>query len=438
MRILFFVLFIGVASAQDLACARLLEALPATRFKELTSFEANFTFQEFDSTITLHQIEDVTNQRSYYESKEGNEISTARYENNTGTIERNGQTEVAPAREDNELLGFFDMFLTQKMFTEAELISCDGLQTLETPEGPLGGEVVTIKLNDNSGQLFLDENGRTAAWRSGSEVGVFDNHYEDNLLVAGALRVYDTSLETPTLERAFAFELVSYDQPVDASLFGETPACEELLETFRTQPEFTSLETTTIYTDDASQPADYKVIDFVGQRVYWEVSFNGIKTIYRFVNGEVTATQNNETIEVPEGIRISLESTFLSSSSFRDLADKAVVLSCDGEQSYSDGTGEIVRGQQITVADKTNPESDSSKLLFDDAGNFIGNYIDRPDDNQDYLLVNSGIKKDEAGVVVEITNMTYLQEGDSFELLSKTTTTTLSYDQPVDETLFAK
>jgi hypothetical protein len=113
-----------------------------------------------------------------------------------------------------------------------------------------------------------------------------------------------------------------------------------------------------------------------------------------------------------------------------------VALSCDGEQSYSDGTNEIVRGQQMTVADKTNPKSDSAKLLFDDSGDFIGNFVDRPEGSQDFLVLSLDRKKDEAGVTIEITNATYTRDGDTFELLSKTTTKTLSYNQPVDETLF--
>jgi hypothetical protein len=156
------------------------------------------------------------------------------------------------------------------------------------------------------------------------------------------------------------------------------------------------------------------------------------------MKGEVTGAENNETIEVPESIRLSLKATFSSAASFRDIAEKAVVLSCDGEQSYSDASGEIVRGQQITVADKTNPNSENAKLLFDATGDFIGNYVDRPDDGQDYLVVSLDREKDEAGVTVEITNATYVQEGEAFELLSKTTTKTLSYNEPVDESLFAQ
>jgi hypothetical protein len=216
--------------------------------------------------------------------------------------------------------------------------------------------------------------------------------------------------------------------------------CAVLLETFKNQSEFTSLETSTTYAQDPNQPADYKVIDFTNQRIYWEVSLNGVKTVFRLVNSKVTGVAEidgkQEVTEVPEGVRLSLESTFSSYASFRDLADKAVILSCDGQQSYGDATGEIVRGQQITVADKTNPDSDSAKLLFDDSGEFIGNYIDRPDDSQDVLLVNSDRKKDDAGMTLEVTNATYWQKGNRFELLSKTTTKTLSYNQPVGEALF--
>jgi hypothetical protein len=443
MRRFFCLLFSGFALAQDLPCAALLESLPATRFKDLSSFEAKFTYQEFDSTLELRQVEDVTGGRTYFETldDETGELVIARYEGDTGSLERNGQLEAAPSRGEMDILPFFDVFLAQQMFANAELLSCDGMQTLETPKGKLKGEAVTINLDGKPGQLFFDQDGRTVAWQSGREVAVFENRYEDDLLVAGALRIYSISEEslgdtTSTLERTMTFELISYNQPIDEALFGETLACEGLLETFKQQPEFTSLETSTTYASDPSRVADYKVVDFTNQRVYWEITIDGVKTVYLLVNGEVTATQNNEVVEVPEGVRLGLESTFLSFNSFRDLADKAVVLSCDGEQSYSDATGEIVCGQQLTVVDKTNPESDSGKLLFDDSGEFIGNYVDRPDNAQDVLLVISDRLEDEAGVTVESTNATYAQNGDSFELLSKTTTKTLSYNGPVDETLF--
>jgi hypothetical protein len=447
MRIFLCLLFSGFAFAQDLPCATLLGALPATRFNDLTSFEAKFSYEEGPDIVNVRQVEDISNQRSYYETTESSssERTIVHYEGDTGTLERNGQTEVAPARENVDILPFFDVFLSQQIFAKAELLSCDGQQSLETPEGTLEGEAITVKLEDKPGQLFFDEAGHIIASREENEVVVFDNRYEDDLLVTGALRIYyvldeSVSDESATLERTITFELVNYDQPIDASLFGETLPCTGLLETFNDLPAFTSLETTTTYTQDPNQPSDYKVVDFTGQRVYWEVTFNGVKTIYRLVNGEVTGVSETngkqETTEVSEGIRISLESTFSNNTSFRELADKAVVLSCDGEQSYSGSTGEIVRGQQIMVADKTNPDSESAKLLFDDAGDFIGNYVDRPEDSQDVLLVNSDRLEDESGVVVLQTNATYLQEDGSFELLSKTTTKTLSYNQPIDETLF--
>lgn len=436
MRIFFFLLLSGVAFAQDLSCASLLEALPNTRFNQLTSFEAVFSFRESDETITVRQIEDVTGERSYYESDDGTgNITIARYEGNNGIIERNGQSEIAPPEEGNELLGFFDVFLSQTIFREAELVSCDGVQTLETPEDAITGEALSLNIMGDPGRLFFDENGHTVAFSSGDEVGVFSNTYKDDLLVKSELNIY--SLETQEVVRTMTFELVSFDQTVDASLFGDKLECEGLLDVFKNQPEFSSLETTTTYANQPDAGADYKVVDFTNRRVYWEITAAGVKTIFRLVNGEVTGeTEDGETADVPESIRFSLESTFEAAAASRDLAQKAVVLSCDGEQSYSDASGEIVRGQQVIVADKTNPGSDSTKLLFDEMGNFIGNYVDRPEGEQDFLLVNSGLKKDDAGVVIEVTNATYVQEGEVFEPLSKTTTKTLSYNQLVDESLF--
>jgi hypothetical protein len=434
MRILFLLLCLGFASAQELPCAALLEALPNTRFNELTSFEAIFSFQENGEIYRVRQIEGVTNDRSYYEFLDGpsGETRIARYEGDAGTLEINGQTEVAPPETEVDLVGFFDVFLSQKIFSASELVSCDGVQTLQTPEGSVSGEAISLIIMDDPGQLFFDDNGHVIAFAADDEVGVFENQYEDNLLVKSAFKIY--SVETKEQLRTMTFELVAYDQDVGDVFSTQTLACEGLLETFKIQPEFTSLETTTTYADQDT--TDYRVVDFTNERAYWKVTIMDETQIFRLVNGEVTGTtETGESVEVPEGLRFSLESTFSASASFRDLAEKAVILSCDGEQSYSDATGEVVRGQQITVADKTDPESESAKLLFDTEGNYIGNYIDRPDDD-DFLIVNSGIKKDGAGMIIEVTMSNYVGENGAFELLSKMTTKTLSYNQPVDETLF--
>jgi hypothetical protein len=159
------------------------------------------------------------------------------------------------------------------------------------------------------------------------------------------------------------------------------------------------------------------------------------------VNGKVTgAIKTNgaeESTDVPDYIRLPLEATFSDDASLRDIAEKAVVLSCDGEQSYSDANGEVVRGQQVTVGGKTNSQGHSARLLFDAEGDLTGNYVDRPD-SDDFLIVNSGIRKDDAGVVLEVTVSNYAGEDGAFELLSKLTTKTFSYNEEVDETLFAE
>ncbi len=448
MRLFFCLLLLAsFAAAQDLSCQGLLTSLPNTRFNELSSFEATFSYQENNSTLTFRQIEDVTNGRTYYETfeSETGERVIARYAGDTGTLETNGQIEVAPPRAELEPLPFFDVFLSQQIFANAELLGCDGLQILETPEGILEGEAITVSIEDDEGQLFFDQKGHVIGWKSERDIGIFENEYKDNLLVKSSFRIYvkaeeTASADTATLENTMTFKLVSYDQPIDETLFGERLECESLLENLATQPEFTSLETSTTYALDPSQPPDYKVVDFVKKRIYWEIMLDGIKTIYRLENSKVTgATETNgqeETAEVPDYIRLTLESTFSANTSFRELAEKAVVLSCDGEQSYSDENSEIVRGQQLTVADKTNPESDSAKLIFSDSGDFIANYLDRSDDSEDILVVSSDLKKDETGVIVEVTTTTYVSEDETFERINETTTKTLSFNQPVDESLF--
>jgi hypothetical protein len=440
MRILFLLLCVGVAHAQDLPCKTLLNALPATRFNELNSFEANFSFTENDEPFTARLIRDVAGQRSYYELKEmSGEPSILRYEGNVGTLERNGQTEVAPPEAEADVIGFFDIFLSQKIFSEAELVRCDGVQTLRTPEADIEGEAITLNIMGDPAQLFFDEDGRVIASSSSNDVGVFDNAYQDNLLVSSEFRIY--SLETGEQIRTMTFELVTYNQSVDETLFGETLECERLLENLANQPELTSLETSTTYAFDPTQPADYKVTDFVQERVYWEISLDGVDYVYRLVNGKVTgAIKTNgaeESTDVPDYIRLPLEATFSDDASLRDIAEKAVVLSCDGEQSYSDANGEVVRGQQVTVGGKTNSQGHSARLLFDAEGDLTGNYVDRPD-SDDFLIVNSGIRKDDAGVVLEVTVSNYAGEDGAFELLSKLTTKTFSYNEEVDETLFAE
>ena len=278
MRIFFCLFFlVSFAFTQELSCRSLLESLPNTRFNDLTSFEANFSYQEASETFYVRQIEDVKGQLTYYETLEdrNGERTTVRYEGDTGIVERNGQTEVAPPLEEIDVLPFFDVFLSQQIFANAELLSCDGGQALETPEGILQGEAITVKLEDDEGQLFFDEKGHVIGWKSERDIGVFENEYDDNSLVKSSFRIYvkpeeTASVDTATLERTMTFELVNYNQPFDESLFGnaEKLECESLLDGFKTQPDFTSLETTTTYLHDPSQPSDYKVVDFAKERVY--------------------------------------------------------------------------------------------------------------------------------------------------------------------------
>ena len=198
------------------------------------------------------------------------------YEGDVGTLEESdGQRQVAPPREEIDILPFLDVFLSQKIFANAELLSCDGQETLETPEGTLQGEAITVEIEDDEGQLFFDTEGHVIGWKSERDIGVFENEYDDNSLVKSSFRIYvkpeeTASVDTATLERTMTFELVNYNQPFDESLFGnaEKLECESLLDGFKTQPDFTSLETTTTYLHDPSQPSDYKVVDFAKERVY--------------------------------------------------------------------------------------------------------------------------------------------------------------------------
>jgi hypothetical protein len=80
------------------------------------------------------------------------------------------------------------------------------------------------------------------------------------------------------------FELLNYNQPVDKFFFGNA----ETLEVFKAQLDLSSIETSKTYALDPSQPADYKVVDFTNERVYWEISLGNVKSIYRYVDGEVT------------------------------------------------------------------------------------------------------------------------------------------------------
>jgi hypothetical protein len=125
------------------------------------------------------------------------------YQGNTGTIQgADGQIEVAPPREEIDILPYFDVFLSQQIFANAERLSCDGQQALEAPEGTLQGEALMVRLKDNEGQLFFDADDHIIGWKSERDLGVFENEYADDLLVRSSFRLYTKPEETSSVATA--------------------------------------------------------------------------------------------------------------------------------------------------------------------------------------------------------------------------------------------
>jgi hypothetical protein len=233
MKTLLLLLAFGFVSAQDLPCAKVLENLPSSSLKGISSIDATFTIKYVengsDNQSVLHYVKDFVNDRAYLEHDIGDGVLVYHYQNGVGTVKENDKTEEAPAEED--LVSIREM-MEMLEFDFASLFASDGVQSCDGQQSygeVLVGEQVTVTGNDEKASFIVDETGQFLGLRFyDADPAVIplttftEITLKDGLLQHGIMRFYELRGEETVLQEERVLEVKSYNEPLDESLFKTT------------------------------------------------------------------------------------------------------------------------------------------------------------------------------------------------------------------------
>ncbi len=226
--------------------------------------------------------------------------------------------------------------------------------------------------------------------------------------------------------------------------FAQGLACESLLSNYP-QP---SVEITTVVQQITSelsvdgqtaQTVMTQTLDYPNRRFIQEAEVGGIKNTMRYADGKasmvMTVGDNPMSVPIPEESTAGLESIF-DQPLFQGVPQNLTVVSCDGEQSYAD----LISGEQVTVTTTVpNMGEMTSKILFGPDGRTQGALTSPPVGfGGDMLIVFEELTLDEANVPTHMKMTMYQFEDGTATFFNTTITDILSYNQPIDEALFAE
>lgn len=230
-----------------------------------------------------------------------------------------------------------------------------------------------------------------------------------------------------------------------STTFAQGLACESLLENYP-QP---SVEITTVVqkmTSEVSvdgqtgQTFMTQTLDYPNRRLIQESDVGGIKTIIRYTDGKVSMSMvvGEDTMDVPvpssDESAASFESLF-EQPLFQGVPQNVTVVSCDGQQSYAD----LISGEQVTVTTTLpNMGEMTSKILFGPDGKTQGAVSSPPGGFGEMLMVFEELTLDEANVPTHMKMTLYRLEDGTATFFNTTIMDILSYNQPIDDALFAK
>jgi hypothetical protein len=225
----------------------------------------------------------------------------------------------------------------------------------------------------------------------------------------------------------------------------QTLECENLLSNYP-QP---SVEITTVVQQTTSevsvdgqsgQTLMTQTFDYPNRRLIQEAEVGGIKTVMRYADGKLGMSMvvGGEAMDVPvpsdDETVASFESLF-DQPLFQGVPQNVTVVSCDGQQSYAD----LISGEQVTVTTTVpNMGELTSRILFGPDGATQGIISTPPAGfGGEMLIVFEELTLDEASVPTHMKMTTYRLEDGAATLFNTTIMDILSYNQPIDESLFA-
>jgi hypothetical protein len=224
--------------------------------------------------------------------------------------------------------------------------------------------------------------------------------------------------------------------------FAQDMACESLFANYpKPTVEITSVESTvTSNVTMNGQSVDTniaQVIDHTNRRLYQTIDAAGQSIVMRYADGKGTMQMKmgEETMDmpVPAESLSALEAVF-DQGLVQGLPENYTIVSCDGPQAYAG----LLEGEQVTVTSNIAGLGETtSKIIFGADGKTSGAISTIPNQG-DVLIVFDTMELDEANVPTNIVMSMYQLAGEEATPFGTTTISITSYNQPIDEALFAE
>jgi hypothetical protein len=219
-------------------------------------------------------------------------------------------------------------------------------------------------------------------------------------------------------------------------------ACESLFANYpKPTVEITSMEssiTSNVTMNGQSVDTNIaQVIDHTNRRLYQTIAAAGQTIVMRYADGKGTMQMKmgEETMDmaVPDESLSTLEAVF-DQGLVQGLPENYTIVSCDGPQAYAG----LLEGEQVTVTSNIAGLGETtSKIIFGADGKTSGAISTIPNQG-DVLIVFDTMELDEANVPTNIVMSMYQLAGEEATPFGTTTINITSYNQPIDESLFAE
>jgi hypothetical protein len=179
-----------------------------------------------------------------------------------------------------------------------------------------------------------------------------------------------------------------------------------------------------------------QVIDYTNRRMYQTIDAMGQVIVMTYANGagsmQMKVGEESMDMPVPAESLSALESAF-DQGIVQGLPENYTIISCDGPQAYAG----LLEGEQVTVeSDIPGIGKTTSKIIFAADGKTAGAISTVPNQGE-MLIVFDEMTLDEANVPTTLAMSMYQLQGDNATPFGTTTMNITSYNQPIDEALFA-
>jgi hypothetical protein len=240
------------------------------------------------------------------------------------------------------------------------------------------------------------------------------------------------------MKKLFSLIIVTLTTLVSA----QTLPCESLLANYpMPKVELTSMvqmiNSTMTLDGQEMQTTMSQTVDYVNRRAYQEMNAMGANTVMRFSDGKasMSMTMGEETMNVPIPAENAKALEFIFDQGVAEgLPKNFTIVSCDGQKSYAG----LLSGEQVTVLTEIpGSENTTSKIIFDADGKTQG-AISSVAGQGEMLMVFEELTLDASNVPVHMKMSMYRLKGDTASLFTTTSMDILSYNQPLDESIFAE